>query len=68
MDNWIRHTNLSRGVVDNWIMHTNFHWTLSSQWVGVSAHLVHLSSLPFDNQEDRHKDENHQIKDSGVQR
>lgn len=55
-------------MVDNWITHTNFHWTLSSQWVGVSAHLVCLSSLPFDNQEDRHKDENHQIKDSGVQR
>lgn len=30
--------------MDNWIRHTNFHWTLSSQWVGVSAHhfLFHL--------------------------
>ncbi|KAJ8796049.1 hypothetical protein J1605_018197 [Eschrichtius robustus] len=39
--------------VDDWISHTNIHGTISSQWVGVSAHLVyHLSPpLPSDDHE-----------------
>ncbi|TEA31432.1 hypothetical protein DBR06_SOUSAS15310038 [Sousa chinensis] len=56
--------------VDDWISHTNIHGTISSQWVGVSAHLVYLSPpLPSDDHErDKHGDESYHTEDSRVHR
>lgn len=56
--------------MDDWISHTNIHGTISSQWVGVSAHLVYLSPpLPSDDHErDKHGDESYHTEDSRVHR